>query len=71
MSWLTKGLGACLEIASAHTFAKQDNECTFHAVSTDEVLALINNSRSASIKKQPLGCLRVVLDVVIDHYAIA
>ncbi|WP_180099569.1 hypothetical protein [Acinetobacter sp. YH12153] len=44
MSWLTKGLGACLVITSAHTFAKQDNECTFHAVSTDEVLALINKN---------------------------
>lgn len=44
MSWFTKGLGVCLVITSAHTFAKQDSECSFHVVSTDEVLALVNKN---------------------------
>lgn len=44
MNWLAKGLGVCLVITSAHTFAKQDNECSFNVVSTDEILAVVNQN---------------------------
>lgn len=44
MNWLAKGLGVCLVITSAHTFAKQDNECSFNVVSTDEILAVVKQN---------------------------
>lgn len=37
-------MGVCLVITSAHTFAKQDNECSFNVVSTDEILAVVNQN---------------------------